>query len=102
MGDLRKDPSSPAARQELAQCLASKISLLAAKAARIAGEGKVDALGPPMVEAFRRFLIHGATTDRGCEAKIAIVKALEQIEYPSHEPFLHGIRCVQMEPGYTG
>jgi hypothetical protein len=102
MSDLRRDPSSPAARQELAKSLANKINLLAAKAARIAGECKVDALAPQMVEAFHRFLKNGATTDRRCEAKIAIVRALEQIEYASHEPFLEGIRCVQIEPGWTG
>jgi HEAT repeat protein len=100
LGDLRRDPGSPAARQELAKCLAHKINLLAAKAARIIGECKVDELGSQMVEAFERFLNHGETTDRRCEAKIAIVKALEQIEYPDHQPFLKGIHCVQMEPGY--
>src|SRR5438477_12918795 len=38
LNELRQDPASPAARKELAKSLASKINLLAAKAARIAGE----------------------------------------------------------------
>jgi hypothetical protein len=100
LSDLRRDPHAPEARKELAKCLASKINLLAAKAARIAGEGKVDELAPQLVEAFTRFMIDPATSDRRCEAKLAIVKALEEIEYPSYEPFLRGIRHVQMEPSF--
>jgi hypothetical protein len=98
LNELRRDAGSPAARLELTKCLASKISLLAAKAARIAGECRVDALAPQMVEAFQRFFIRPETADRRCEAKLAILRALEQIEYPSHEPFLRGVRHVQVEP----
>src|ERR1051325_7487401 len=101
LNDLRHDPDAPATRKELAQCLASKMNVLAAKAARIAGECKIEGLAPPMVEAFDRFMIRPETTDRRCEAKLAIVKALEELEYQSHEPFLRGIRHVQMEPTWT-
>ena len=101
LNDLRRDAASPAARQELAKCLASKINLLAAKAARIVGECKVEELRPQLVAAFERFLIRPETTDRRSEAKLAIIKALEEMEYPSHEPFLLGIRHVQMEPTWT-
>jgi hypothetical protein len=101
LNDLRREPDSPAARQELAKCLASKISLLAAKAARIAGECRIEALAPQIVDAFHRFLIKPETTDRRCEAKLALIRALEQIEYPSYEPFLRGVRHVQMEPTWT-
>jgi hypothetical protein len=101
LNELRQDPDSPATRKELAKCLASKINLLAAKAARLVGECKMEALAPQLVEAFDRFLIRPETTDRRCEAKLAIVKALEEIEYQAHEPFLRGIRHVQMEPTWT-
>jgi hypothetical protein len=100
LGDLRRDANAPEARKELAKCLASKINLLAAKAARIVGECKIDELAPQLVEAFDRFLIDAATSDRRCEAKLAIVRALEELEYPSCEPFLRGIRHVQMEPSF--
>jgi hypothetical protein len=100
LSDLRRDPDSPAARQELTKCLASKINLLAAKAARIVGEYKLDGMAPQLVEAFARFMIDAAASDRRCEAKLAIVKALEELEYPSYEPFLRGVRHVQMEPSF--
>ena len=101
MNDLRHDSDSPATRKELAKCLASKINLLAAKAARIVGECKIEELAPRMLEAFDRFMIRPETTDRRCEAKLAIVKALEEVEHQAHEPFLRGIRHVQMEPTWT-
>ena len=100
LSDLRRDPDSPATRQELEKCLTGKISLLAAKAARIAGECRIAQLAPRMVEAFDRFMHNAAATDRRCEAKLAIVRALEAIEYPAHEPFLRGSRHVQMEPSF--
>ena len=100
LSDLRQDPTAPEARKELVKCLASKISLLAAKAARIVGECKVDDLAPQLVDAIQRFMIDPVASDRRCEAKLAIVKALEALEYPSYEPFLRGIRHVQMEPSF--
>ena len=100
LSDLCRNPNALEARKELAKCLSSKINLLAAKAARIVGDGKVDELAPQLVDAFARFLIDPAASDRRCEAKLAIGKALEELEYPSYEPFLRGIRHVQMEPSY--
>ena len=70
----------PAHRKELAKCLASKINLLAAKAARIVGECRIEDLAPQLVESFDRFLVDPETSDRRCEAKLAIVRALEQME----------------------
>ena len=101
LNELRLDPDSAASRKELARNLAAKINLLAAKAARIAGECKLDTLAPNLVEAFGRFMIRPEVTDRRCEAKLAIVNALEQLEYQGHEIFLRGIRHVQMEPTWT-
>jgi len=98
--DLRKDPNTPEARKELTKCLAGKVNLLAAKAARIVGDCKVDDLAPQLVEAFERFMIDPVASDRRCEAKLAIVNALEALEYPAYEPFLRGIRHVQMEPSF--
>jgi HEAT repeat protein len=100
LSELRKDPDSPQSRQELRKCLASKTSLLAAKAARIAGECKVDGLAAELVEALDRFIVNPAATDRRCEAKLAVLKALDALEFPGHEPFLTGIRFVQMEASF--
>src|SRR3954453_14310347 len=74
LSDLRREPDAPEARKEFTKCLASKISLLAAKGGRIVGECKGDALAPQLVEAFDRFMIDPATSDRRCEAKLAIAR----------------------------
>lgn len=102
LSEIRKDPDAPANRKELTKCLSSKISLLAAKAARIAGECKLEDLAPQMVEAFERFLANAAASDRRCEAKLAIIRALEAMEYRAYDPFLRGSRHVQMEPTWNG
>ena len=102
LGELRMDPASARARQELSKALTARISLLAAKAARIAGESGLADLTPQLVDPFQRFLVHPETTDKGCAAKTEIARALQRLECPSPELFLRGIRHVQMEPTWTG
>lgn len=82
---------------ELVKHLAGKHNLLAAKAARIAGEWGTAELAPQLVDAFDRFLLKPETTDKRCEAKIEILKALCQFEHGSPAVFRRGIRHVQME-----
>jgi HEAT repeat protein len=97
---LRREQPSPAGTAELAKYLGGKINLLAAKAARVAGEWQAAELAPELAAAFERFMVKPETTDKRCEAKIAILKVLCQIEYPSPSVFLRGLRHVQMEPSF--
>ena len=101
LGELRKDPSSPESRQELARALAARINLLAAKAAKIAGEARLQDLVTQLVDAFDRFLVNPETTDKGCAAKTEIARALVALEHDSPDVFLRAIRHVQMEPTWT-
>jgi len=97
LADLRKQPASPAGCAELIKNLAGKHNLPAAKAARIAGEWGAAELAPQLVGAFDRFLVKPETTDKRCEAKIEILKALCRFAYSSPGVFRRGIRHVQME-----
>jgi len=100
LADLRRQPPSLEGKAEVASSLASKSNLVVAKSARIAGEWQLSELAPDMAAAFGRFLIKGDTTDKRCEAKIQILKALLQFEYPSPDVFLRGMRHVQMEGSF--
>jgi len=102
LADLRGQPPSPEARAEVARFLESKSNLVAAKAARVAGEWKDAELAPTLAAAFERFLENGETTDKRCAAKIEILKALCELEYPAARLFLSGLHYVQMEPSYGG
>jgi hypothetical protein len=84
---LRSEPPSPAGRAEAAKYLNSKMNLVAAKAARIAGEWQAAELTPELVEAFDRFMVKPETSDKRCAAKIEILKALCKLEYPSPSGF---------------
>jgi HEAT repeat protein len=102
LAELRGQTPSPEGRAEAAKYLASKTNLLAAKAARIAGEWQAAELTPELVAAFDRFMVKPETTDKRCAAKIEILKALCKLEYASPSVFRRAIQHVQMEPTWGG
>jgi len=102
LAELRGQPPSPEGRAEVAKYLASKMNLVAAKAARIAGEWQLADLTPELVAAFERFMVKPETTDKRCAAKIEILKALCKLEYSSPSVFRRGLRHIQMEPTWGG
>jgi HEAT repeat protein len=71
-----------------------------AKAAEKAVRMSNATIVPDLVEAFRRLVPGGAKQDPGCVAKLAIVKALVELDDPAAEVFFAGTRYVQMEPGW--
>jgi len=102
LAELRGQLPSPEGRAQVAQYLNSKMNLVAAKAARIAGEWQAAELTPELVAAFDRFMVKPETTDKRCAAKVEILKALCKLEYPSPSVFRRGLRHVQMEPTWGG
>ena len=102
LAELRGQPPSPEGLAAVAQYLAGKSNLVAAKAARIAGEWLAAELAPQLVEAFDRFMVKPDTTDKRCAAKIEILKALCKLEYPYPAVFRRGIQHIQMEPTWGG
>lgn len=102
LAELRGQPPSPEGRAEAARYLDSKMNLVAAKAARIAGEWLIADLTPQLLAAFERFMLKPETTDKRCAAKIEILKTLCKLEHTSPAIFRRGLRHVQMEPTWGG
>jgi hypothetical protein len=81
----------------LAKGLAAKSNLVAAKAARIAGERLLGELIPQLSAAFDRFL---QKDDRGCTALMAIGRSLVTLDCDDADLYRRGIRHVQMEGSF--
>ena len=100
--DSAAKPLSSAGMVVFRRALAGKNNILAGKAAQLAGQCGARELCPNMVEAFERFLNNPGKTDKMCHAKIAIIEALDTLNYAESDAYLSGIRHVQMEPAYGG
>jgi hypothetical protein len=73
------------------------VARAAEKAARM-----TTAVAPDLIPAFRRFLNDPVKQDPGCVAKLAIAKALVELEDAAAEVYFAGARHVQMEPVWGG
>jgi hypothetical protein len=71
------------------------VAKAAAKAARM-----TSVVAPHLVEAFRRLVPGGAKADPGCTAKLAIVKALIELEDPAAEVYFAGAGLTQLEASW--
>jgi HEAT repeat protein len=100
--ELRREPLSPQALQALRGSLRDASNIVVAEAAEIAGEARLAALLPDLVAAFERFLDQPEKRDKQCRAKIAVVEALNKLEYTDETFFLGGVRYVQQEPVWGG
>ena len=99
---LNESPDTPEARIQLRKHLASKISLIVAKAADLVARIGDGEFVPDLIAAFHRFMQDPVKTDKGCAAKIAIVKALLAADCDDEKVFRTGIRHVQAEPTWGG
>jgi len=88
---------TPEGQKQIAKALSGKSNLVAAKAARIAGEALWPELIPDLAAAFDRFMARGAAGDKGCAATIAVSRALFNLDHDDSDVYLKGVRHVQME-----
>lgn len=93
---------TPEGWKQIVKALASKSNLVAARAARIAGDAQWTELTGELAGAFDRFLKRGSELDKGCVALTAIARALYGLDYDGVELYLAGMRHVQMEPTWGG
>jgi HEAT repeat protein len=100
--ELRENPRSSAAIEKIQEALTGTSNHLAAAAARIVGEYKLEMFEDLLVQAFERFMENPLKTDKGCAAKKAIAEALFQVGSHQEDLFLQGIRHIQLEPVYGG
>src|SRR6478672_3216830 len=99
---IGKSPDDPQSRSQLRRYLASKTSLIVARAAEIAAHIEHDEFVPDLMSAFDRFMQNAAKNDKGCAAKTAIVKALLAGDCDAEDIFRKGVRHVQLEPTWGG
>jgi hypothetical protein len=90
----------PPTATDLRAYLADKVGIVAAAAAKIAGDAGVRDLERDLEEAFARFLVDPVKTDPGCRAKLAIAEALRKLEAHAFDVFLRGIVHKQPEPTF--
>jgi hypothetical protein len=97
---LRDEPPSPAVLAELKASLCDSSNHVVAAAARLAGRFRYLELAPELLAAFGRFLDEPLKTDKTCAGKIAVVEALNEMDFPEPDVFVTGARHVQLEPGW--
>lgn len=105
LGEIEKTETetlSPEAIQELRKALGGANNFLVAKAAQVTATCGATDLIPRLVAAFDRFMAKPAKADKGCQAKTALIQALNRLGYEESTPFLQGIRRIQMEPVWGG
>src|ERR1700722_9525737 len=86
----------------LRKALEDRANVVAAKAAKIAGERELHDLIPDLVRAFDRLFEKPVERDPQCWGKNAIAVTLRDLGYQSAAPFLRGLRHIQMEPVWGG
>jgi hypothetical protein len=99
---IRDEGPGAAATAAVRKGLADRAGLVAAKAAAIAGELRLDETIPDLLRAFDRLFEKAVERDPQCCGKNAIARALTELDYRESAPYLRGARHVQMEPVWGG
>src|SRR5688500_15437311 len=100
LNELRADPTAQASLELLTKALADRSNLVAARAAEIVREAKLEALLPHVAAMLRRFMADPVKTDPGCAAKRAAAQALYELGADERDLLLDGARFVQHEPSW--
>ncbi len=98
---LRNVPKAEAISR-LRKALDDRANVVVAKAAKIGAELEIQDLMPDMVRAFDRLLEKPVASDPQCWGKNALAIALRDLGYACAEPFVRGLRHIQMEPIWGG
>jgi HEAT repeat protein len=98
---LAQEEPSPQVAAELRQLIKNSSHHVVAQAA-IAANMKLAEVADELVAAFDRYLIEPQKSDKNCVGKIAIIDALNELDYQRDDVFLKGVRYVQMEPRWGG
>jgi hypothetical protein len=86
----------------LQKALRQRNNYLVAKAAAMVESARIEVLLPDLLTAYSHFFENASKSDPQCWAKNALSKALAALELQEPEPFLRGLRHVQMEPVWGG
>ena len=99
---LRNAAAGEARTGALRKALHDKVSVIVARAAKIAGELQTNELVPALCSAFDRLMKDPIKTDPKCWGKEAITKALTEMGHSDSGVFRKGLQHVQFEPVWGG
>ncbi len=91
------DPAAPAAAGELRDALRSESGILVAAAARLVAEHRLEALVPELPPAFEALREDAVQRDPGCRGKIAIARALHELDHWEDRVLVAGLTIEQKE-----
>jgi hypothetical protein len=97
---IRDTPESFDLKRDLAPFLKHKSNHVASAAASTAERLEAVALAQDLVEAFLELMKDPAKRDQGCEALIAMAKALVAMDEPAAKVYFAGVRHVQVEGSF--
>ncbi len=97
---IRDSPESYDLKRDLAPFLRHKSNHVAAAAASTAERLAAGALAQDLVASFLNLMHDPAKRDQGCEALIAIAKALISIDQPAAKVYFAGVHHVQLEGSF--
>jgi hypothetical protein len=100
LGELRHASASETLVEEVRGFLRNRSNLIVSKAAKVVGELQLKALIPDLVAAFSKLMKDGPRLDKRCAAVTEIVSALYELNYQEPEPYLAGLKHVQMEASF--
>lgn len=100
LGELRHVPLTDQVIGEIRQSLRNRSNLVIAKAANVAGELRATALLPDLVASFHKLMTDPPRLDKRCAALTEIVTALYELDCDDPDPYLIGLRHVQMEGSF--
>ena len=100
LSELRHAEPSEPVTAELRDFLRNRRNLVVAKAAVVVRELSLVALTPDLVTAFSKFMADAPRIDKRCAALTEIASALYELDYVEPEPYLAGIKHVQLEGSY--
>ncbi len=86
---------------QIRKALKDRNNFLVSKAAAVVARIGAEDLIPDLVNAFDRFMTDPVKTDPKCWAKIAIAKALKDLDCDDSDLFIRGLKHIQMEPAYV-
>ncbi len=100
LGELRHAPLTDQAISEIRRSLQNRSNLVIAKAAKVAGELRATAVVSDLVASFHKLMADPLRLDKRCAALTEIVTALYEFDCDDPEPYLIGLRHIQMEGSF--
>jgi len=100
LGELRHATLTDEVSSEIRRSLHNRSNLVVAKAAKLACELRATAIAPDLLTAFHKLMGDPARMDKRCAALTEIVSTLYELDSNDPEPYLVGIRHIQMEGSF--